>query len=270
MKLSFSTLGCPKWTLDQILEQAEALGFGGIDFRGVGDAIDITTMPEFTTQLNQTAARLAQRKLVVPSLNSSVTLVTFDPTRWDAAIAEAQRYAQLAERLGTPFVRVFGGKIPAGVAREEARALAQRHLRQLAKICATHRCMPLLESHDDWTTSEELLPLLDGLDRGQVGIIWDIEHPHRKGESAAAFAAAMKPWIRHAHVKDSVRDADHNRPVLLGEGTVPVRQCIAALKSIGYDGWYCYESEKRWHAGAPEPEQSLPRFVDYMKASLPC
>ena len=35
MKLSFATLGCPKWTLEQIAANAKAMGFDGVELRGV-------------------------------------------------------------------------------------------------------------------------------------------------------------------------------------------------------------------------------------------
>ena len=42
MKLSFTTLGCPDWTLQQIVENAAQMGYDGIDFRGLQQEIDIT------------------------------------------------------------------------------------------------------------------------------------------------------------------------------------------------------------------------------------
>ena len=35
MKLAFTTLGCPDWTFDQIINEAQRLGFEAIEIRGV-------------------------------------------------------------------------------------------------------------------------------------------------------------------------------------------------------------------------------------------
>ena len=35
MKLAFSTLGCPEWPLDKILEMAQKHGYQGIELRGI-------------------------------------------------------------------------------------------------------------------------------------------------------------------------------------------------------------------------------------------
>ena len=45
MKLSFSTLGCPRWTLKEIVATAKDLGFGGVEIRGIGDKINALEIP---------------------------------------------------------------------------------------------------------------------------------------------------------------------------------------------------------------------------------
>ena len=47
MKLSFSTLGCPRWTLKEIVATAKDLGFDGVEIRGIGDKINALEIPEF-------------------------------------------------------------------------------------------------------------------------------------------------------------------------------------------------------------------------------
>ena len=42
MKLSFTTLGCPAWTVEQIATNAAQMGYDGVDFRGVLDQIEAT------------------------------------------------------------------------------------------------------------------------------------------------------------------------------------------------------------------------------------
>lgn len=37
MKISFSTLGCPRWSWREILATACDLGYGGVEVRGVGN-----------------------------------------------------------------------------------------------------------------------------------------------------------------------------------------------------------------------------------------
>ena len=70
-------------------------------------------------------------------------------------------------------------------------------------------------------------------------------------------------------LEGTVPHPDGNVPCLLGEGQLPLLQCLQALVRIGYDGWFCLETEKRWHAEAPDPEQSIPQFAQFMKQNWP-
>lgn len=265
MKLTVSTLSCPTWDLPRIIETCVACGIRGIDFRGLGDQIDITRLPRFDGHLEATLAILREHGLSMPCMNSSVTLVSPSPERWAAMLDEAQRYARLAARTGTPFLRVFGGGVPKGMTREEARIMAQRHLRQVMKICKVSGCIPVLETHDDWRTSTAVLELLHEFDPAEVGVLWDLEHPWRAGEAPSDTATALRRFIRHVHVKDTVNVNGERRQKLIGEGILPLAECAAALSAIDYAGWYCLECEKRWEPEAPEPEASLPQFADYMR-----
>lgn len=270
MKLTISTLACPDWNLAQIIEACTAHGIAGIDFRGLGDEIDITRTVAFTAQLDQTLAQLARHGLALPCFNTSVTLVSPGPQRWQDMLDEAHRYASLASRTGTLYLRIFGGVVPKGMGQDEALAMAQRHLRQVIKICRSHQCMPLIETHDAYATSGAMRQLLHDLSPEEVGVLWDIEHSHRAGEAHAATAQALGRFVRHVHFKDSMSDAQgKSTPRLLGQGDLPLAEVRAALRSIPYDGWICLETEKRWHREmAPDPEQSIPHFASYMKNGM--
>jgi hypothetical protein len=38
------------------------------------------------------------------------------------------------------------------------------------------------------------------------------------------------------------------------------------LRDNGFDGWITLETEKRWHADGPEPDQSIPQFMQWVKS----
>jgi sugar phosphate isomerase/epimerase len=265
MKLSISTLCCPEWELEKIVDAAAENGIEGIDFRGIGPEIDITALPQFGIDLAGTLKLLAERKISMPCFNTSVTLLSPSAQRWDAMLDEARRYANLAERTGTRFLRVFGGRAPKELTHEQARMMAQRHLRQIVKICKPHGCLPLLETHDDWTTSSAVLELIHEFEPADIGVIWDFEHPWRAGETPADTAEGLRRFIRHVHVKDTTYPHGERRGMLLGEGLVPLGECASALRRIEYDGWYCLETEKRWDPAAPEPQQSVRQFGEFMR-----
>src|SRR5205085_5072821 len=111
------------------------------------------------------------------------------------------------------------------------------HARQLIKICQVHGCQPVIETHNDWTTVEEVMPLVEGFRPEELGVLWDIEHPCRRGERPETMARGLSSFIRHVHFKDSLRQEGHSSPRLIGEGDLPVREFLSALQGIGYDQW---------------------------------
>src|SRR3954469_8163573 len=128
MNLCFSTLACPLWSLGQILEAAEKYQIPGIDFRGLLHDIDITKLAPFTSEIDATLSDLHRRGLSMPCLCTSITLVTPASERWQMMLEECSRYAQLAARAGTKYLRIFGGSIPKTMSSAEGLMLAERHL----------------------------------------------------------------------------------------------------------------------------------------------
>jgi len=272
MHFAVSTLACPDWTLRQIVDAFSAHSIDGIELRGLGPEIDVTRTPEFTTDLDTTLALLHQAKLQVPCFGTSVTLVSPGPERWQAMLDEAHRYAELARRTQTPYARIFGGAAAMGVSEEEAVTMARRHLRQVIKICKPRGLTPLLETHNTLATSLAMRRMLGEFDPAEVGVLWDIEHTTRAGESPSDVTQTLGQWIRYVHFKDSVLDPEvagerkkHAR--LIGEGDLPLMDALAALSAINYGGWISLESEKRWLPDTtPEPEVAIPHFAAYMRS----
>ncbi len=269
VKLSLSTLACPQWTLPQIVHAAAASGYQALDFRGLGSEIDITSLPEFNDELPATLELLRKHNLEVACLNTSVALVTVAPERWQMMLEECRRNARLAERLHARYIRVFGGQLAKDMTHHEGLVLARRHLRQLARICQQFGCIALLETHDYWSMSQRGMEVVHEFDPQEVGILWDIEHPYRKGESPLDTYQTLKRFLRHVHFKDSVRVPDPNRPEgrsiprLIGEGELPVSDFWRLLREVKYDRWISLETENRWNADAPEPQISIPHFAQW-------
>ena len=80
MKFSFSTLGCPGWTWDDMLVTAKDLGFDGIEVRGIGNELYVpNAKPFINTNIEKTKERLNKLKLDIPCLTSSCYL--FDKSK---------------------------------------------------------------------------------------------------------------------------------------------------------------------------------------------
>jgi len=127
----------------------------------------------------------------------------------------------------------------------------------------------LIESHGDFTKSPDLVEILTRVDAPQFQLLWDAHHSFVAGkEQPADSYRALARWIRHTHLKDSKPSGADRRYVLLGTGEVPVKEQVRVLASSGYEGYYCFEWEKKWHPEIEEPEVAFPHYAKTMAEYL--
>jgi sugar phosphate isomerase/epimerase len=125
-----------------------------------------------------------------------------------------------------------------------------------------------LETHDSFASAVLVGELLQRVGSSSFAAIWDVHHPCRVGESPEEVLRALGGRIYLVHVKDARRRDDEWELVGLGDGDVPVRESLAALRATGYDGWLTVEWEKRWHPELAEPEVALPRERETLRRWL--
>ena len=268
MKLAFSTLGCPRWSLDQIAQAAESYGFQGIEVRGVQDDLDVTNRSEFTSKASLTYRQLQNRGIAIACFSSSVMLSDPDAASCEKSQDELKRYVQLCVTFETPFIRIFGGNI-GSASRKSALDTAVGRLIRMADIVKDTGVKILVETHDDWMRADHMKSLMTCVSSDSVGLLWDVNHPFMfLGEAPATTWEQTGTWVHHTHWKDSKRNprAKHGfDPCLMGHGDVPHREISQILKNGNYGRYFSLEWEKRWHPEIPEPEVAFPQFVEYMK-----
>ena len=274
MKLSFTTLGCPTWDLDQICRTGARCGYDGVDFRGYLDTLDITTLPAFTTHAVATRRRLEDAGLVVSGISSSICACK--PEARAANIEEARRTIDAARGLGAGFVRVFGGGDIERHSRDELARIGCETLEAILALPGADRVCWAIETHDRWIKGRDCRLLVDAVSHPAFGVLWDIGHTSRVGgETPAETWAAIGPRVRYCHVKDAIHDPRHPqamkdgwRYVLPGAGQLPLGESIQLLRSDRYDGWLAFEQEKRWLPELAEPEVAFPAFTRWARSIL--
>jgi sugar phosphate isomerase/epimerase len=266
------TLGCPKWTFEQIVTNARTYGFDAVDWRGVGDDLDITTTARFTTDLARTRKTLDDAGLETSCVSSSLRIC--DPANRQKNLDEAKRTIEVALGLGAKYVRIFGGgdSLP----HEQAAEAGREMMEAIFALDSAAELTWAFETHDHWIRSRDSSRLLQAIPNPAFGILWDIAHTSRvAGEAPSETYAALGSRIRYAHVKDAVHEPgnpnamkDGWRYVAPGAGSLPISEAILMLRGNGYDGYLCFEHEKRWHPALAEPEVIFPQFVQWVRQVL--
>jgi len=274
VKLSFTTLGCPAWNLETICARGREYGFDGVDFRGYLDTIDITTLPLFTREGEQTRRRLNDAGLEVSGISSSITVCVSE--RRSQNLEEAKRTIAVAKLLGAKYIRVFGGGDLRHHSREELATIGADTMQSILGLDGASELVWCFETHDLWIQSQDCRLLLDAIPSPAFGALWDMGHTPRVGmEMPAETLKALGKRIAYTHIKDAEYNPRHPlamndgwRYCLPGEGMLPIREAVLLLVESGYDGWIVFEHEKRWHPELPEPEEAFPVFVRWAQKTL--
>jgi sugar phosphate isomerase/epimerase len=271
MRLALNTLGAPEWDLDTICRRAREYGFDGIDFRGYLDAVDVTTRPEFTDDLEQTAERIDDAGVDVVTISTSILLC--DPDEREANVERATRLAPIVDALDVEYLRVFGGGNLDAYSRAELCDVASETMAELRAVEGLESVTWMLETHDEWIDSRDVRQLIDRIDDPALRVLWDLGHTTRvTDESPSDTLDRIGEDVVYVHVKDAVYEPDHPdamdggwRYVLPGEGELPLSEGVAALEDRGFNGWIAFEHEKRWHPSLSDPDVAYPQFLRWME-----
>ncbi len=259
MRLAFSTLACPEWSLQRVLAAAAEYGYDGVELRMLdGDLVSPAIPGE-----RRRAVRTAFERAGIPLCCLDTSFEIADPA---AELDEAVAYVELAVDLGAPMIRLFGGA-PDG---EAISATTERVTDRLARLADHGRELGVtvaLETHDSFARGEAAAGVVRDAPP-EVGIIWDTLNTFVTGEPPASTFAFVADRLVHVHVKDGGTPPDLERNELFGDGRVPLPEVLRMLSSHRYEGWLSVEWEKRWQPSILDADTALPQYAIALRGAL--
>jgi sugar phosphate isomerase/epimerase len=262
--LSFSTLACPEWSVDEVIARAAPLGYDGIEWRGGPDGHVSTHWS--AARRRQIHEQMASARVRALAVTSYATFSSADPAERVANRNDLAEHVQLAADLGAPFVRTFLGWRSDGVSDEQLTTRLADGLRPLGDFAASLSVDVVIEPHDDFVYGRFVRRVLESLDHSSFGAVWDIGNAWAAGERPEKTFAELKPWIRYVQVKDGVGTGDGWRLTDLGKGEVPLAQALAlagvALPPVSVE-W-----ERAWHEELRPAAQALGPAARHMREIL--
>ncbi|MBE7056844.1 MAG: AMP-dependent synthetase [Ruminococcaceae bacterium] len=263
MKLAFSTLGCPNFGWTDIYSMAKDFGFRGIEMRGLGDDIfSVKAKPFCPENIDKTVEHLRNRHLEIPCLSSGCALKY--PEKAEENIAELKEYIDLANKLGTPYIRILGDEhaAPDGEVNDQ---VVIDVLNSLISYAEKKNVTLLVETNGVYADTNRLRNLLNSIPSDNIGALWDIHHPYRfMGESPETTLQNLGAYIKHVHTKDSIMDGDKVVYKLMGEGDLPIPAVIRALRSINYEGYLSLEWVRAYNRELSDAGIVFPHYANYM------
>ena len=267
MKLSFTTLGCPDWSFAKILEEAQRIGYEGVEIRGIDGVMRAEEISLFYPEnLEQTGEYIRSHGVELVGFGTSANFHT--PEKTVEGLDEGKKAVNVCAAAKIPFVRVFGDQLPDKEKGGETIELAAQGIAQLCAYAEGKGVDVLLEIHGDFNTIEAVSGVIARCkEYSCFGILWDIEHSDRSyGDNWQPFYQVIRPYIKHTHFKDHLRNPDGTFTLCLpGEGDIPMKEIAATLWQDGYRGYFSLEWEKKWHPELPGPEVALPVYYNLMK-----
>ena len=267
IKLAFSTLGCPNWQLTQIVENAERLGYDGVELRAVSGTLDLLSRPEFTSRnVRSSREQFADRNLEVCCVDTSCNFHSTDRKERSSQVDLALKYADLAAELRSPLIRVFPDKIQNGATRQETLDYIVESLIEIAQRLPAGVTVAL-ETHGDFAKTESASEIVNLVNHPQVKLVWDVANSVAAGDSIEHASQTVEPFLCHIHLRDArpVESSEHWLPVLAGEGKVSFEDTLNAIAKLNYTGYVSFEWEKYWHPEIEDPEVALPNFINAIR-----
>ncbi len=264
MKISFSTLGCPSWSWEDILAMTKDLSYDGIEIRGIENELYAPNSGPFLPEnIEKTKSTLQEKNIEISCLTSASYI--FDKENIKGQMKEGIDYIYLAQNLGVKYVRVLGDEQPYPGEDIDVDFVAA-NLKELANYADGRDVTVLIETNGVFADSQLMFSLLEKVNKPNIGVLWDIHHPYRyMDEPVKETYDRLKKYIKHIHIKDSLVEGDEVSYKMVGYGDLPITEVLELLKSDKYSEYISLEWVKRWDRTLEAPAIAFPHFINYVK-----
>ncbi|MBX3389366.1 MAG: sugar phosphate isomerase/epimerase [Phycisphaeraceae bacterium] len=263
MKLAFSTVACPEWTLDRVAQFAQQAGYQGVELRTFGSgSTEFACDPALTDPAKT-------RRIFAPTGCEVACVAT--SARYDDAITpplvghvlggtprgviDTAWAVDLAARLEAPLVRVFAYQIPASESRSSGIARIVERL-ELAVATARNTGVRLaIENGGSFATAASLSELFDRVSNPLLGAAYSPAVAALSGENVEGGINVLGDRLFSVKLKDY----SDGKPRALGGGDANAVATVRALATSGFAGWVVYEYDRAWFKIPGDPSDVLTR-----------
>jgi sugar phosphate isomerase/epimerase len=148
MKLSFSTLGCPDWTIEQIAAKAREYGYDGVELRVHADGKHLSPA-DAPDRAGRAGALFREAGVEIAALSAYAEYGSAEPAKAAENAGLTRALIRMASAAGAGMVRVYGG---AGGKDETLDRVADRVVCALRPLAAEAREAGVrlaIETHTD-------------------------------------------------------------------------------------------------------------------------
>ena len=251
-----------KMTQLDAVAKAKEMGFDAIEYTELVPFFPLTYQDQvdYAKKIRAEADRLGFP--IIGYLISGSALYTGSEEGDRAVIDRLKKAIDIAEILGAKFFRhdICGSEKFDGKTVSFANQLPTiaKNAREVADYCASKGIVSCSENHGQiGQDSDRLEALFNAVDHENYGLLVDIGNFACVDENPATAVSRVAPYAIHAHAKDfhlmpcgscvegygMTRGCNLIQGCAVGDGDIPVKQCVSILKKAGYDGYLTIEFE---------------------------
>ncbi len=262
MKFSFSTKGWHGRSFEEFCEIAEEMCFSGIELHNIHNPLFTDKNGAFHGYAAAaTVRRLYEKKLQIPCIDAICD--PGDADAREASLAEIRQCMTIAGNLHIPYIRM---RVNAGndsnTACENTVSLIEAILPEAEAAGVTL----LLETAGLFAVTARLREVLERFASDSLAALWNLSAAHFEGgESAETVIKNLGAYVRHVHISDAQMTSDGIEHCLLGEGELPVKEMMLALRSVNYDGYLSLVWDPAWCEELDDMEIIFSQFVGFMR-----
>ncbi len=247
MNLSFSTRGWQSVSLEENIDIAKIMHFGGIELYNIFMDSSLTEKGGALHKYNiaATVRNLKEKGIVLPCFDTSLDVSS------KAFTEQIKNVIAVAESANVPYVAVVDFN---------NNETSQKNIKEL--LNTVKNVTILLKTTGAFSDTAALRDMLDCFASDNLAALWDMHHTYFVGkESADTTIKNLGAYVKHVHLRDSDNGEGYN---LVGEGTLPIDEMMRALNAIDYDGFISLEWKPEWMSDLTDREIIFPHFVNFM------
>ncbi len=251
MKLSYSLQHWKSLTWPEAVAAALDAKLAGVELYDVGGAMfqgkSSPTNPELAAA---TRRHLTNQGLSLPCVD---TVGDFTDQRFVDELAEC---VEVAVNLGAPCVGIHTDS--------DNQAACVERMARLLDVVGDQPVTLLIATTGVYADTARLRDLLNRFADDRLAALWDMHSTCVAGEDAEATITNLGAYVRHVHIHDFRREGSLFVPELVGEGALPMRELMNALRSVNYDGFISLQWNPDWIDALEDIEILLTHFASCM------
>ena len=293
MKLSISSysfqaeIRAGRMTQEQVVEKAHELDFGAIEFT------ELTPCPAPTLEQQlESAARIRAKadelNMIITNYAIGANLYHECASEEAAELERVKGQLRVAAALGAPMMRHDICYQPGKECRSFDLMLPRiaKNVRISTEYAQDLGIRTCSENHGYIAQdSDRMERLFNAVNHPNYALLVDMGNFLCVDENPVTAVSRLAPYACYVHVKDMLitSGCSHNpgsnmtrggnwfRGTVIGQGVVPVRQCLRILRKAGFDGYYAieFEGSEECIPAITKGKENLERYYREVDADFP-